>query len=283
VRPGARGRDREFLTSIGAETVEASLETAAPDLTSALQGCDVAVHLIGSIAPPKGETLENLHGTQTANLVKAARIAGVKKLVQVTALGTSENALSSYHRTKWLAEEHIRNSGIPFVILRPSLIIGRRVGNRDSKLVMRYFDLIRTRPRVPLIGGGTNKIQPIYVEDLVAAIVKSVLDDRYDNQTLELGGSEVMPMKEFVEKLIRLENSPKKVAPVPPVIAGVMAAACEAFQNVPLISKDQIKLSSQDNITTNNALQTVFGITPVAVDSALQTYKRQSDLVGSAN
>src|SRR6185369_16387947 len=121
-----------------------SLDKNDGALVEALTGCAVVVHLIGSIAPRKGERLEDLHGNQTRNLAQAAQAAGISKLVQVTALGTSENARNGYHATKWQAEQYVRNSKCKFVILRPSLIIGRQVGNRDSKLVTRYFDLIQT-------------------------------------------------------------------------------------------------------------------------------------------
>jgi uncharacterized protein YbjT (DUF2867 family) len=274
VHAGARQKDREFLQSVGAQVVEASLETCGEDLKSALRGCDVAVHLIGSIAPKKGESLADLHGRQTENLAKAAQEAGVKKLVQVTALGSAQNAPSEYHKTKWQAEQHIRKSGLSFIIYQPSLIIGRTVGNRNSKLVTRYLELIETRPRVPVIGGGENKVQPIYVCDLAKAIVKGILESRYDNNAYELGGSEVLTMRQFVERLIKLRGASKSVAPIPPFAANILAAACETFQNVPLVSRDQVKLSQQDNVCEQNALNTVFGITPTSIDEALRSYSK---------
>jgi uncharacterized protein YbjT (DUF2867 family) len=274
VHAGARQKDRQFLQSVGAQVVEASLETCGDDLKSALRGSDVAVHLIGSIAPKKGESLADLHARQTENLVKAAQEQGVKKLVQVTALGSAQNAPSEYHKTKWQAEQHIRESGLSFLIYQPSLIIGKTVGNRNSKLVTRYLELIETRPRVPVIGGGENKVQPIYVVDLAKAIVKGILENRYDNNAYELGGSEVLTMRRFVERLIKLRGASKSVAPIPLFAANILAAACETFQNVPLVSRDQVKLSQQDNVCEQNALNTVFGITPTSIDEALRSYSK---------
>jgi uncharacterized protein YbjT (DUF2867 family) len=274
VHAGARQKDRQFLQSVGAQVVEASLETCGDDLKSALRGSDVAVHLIGSIAPKKGESLADLHARQTENLVKAAQEQGVKKLVQVTALGSAQNAPSEYHKTKWQAEQHIRESGLSFLIYQPSLIIGKTVGNRNSKLVTRYLELIETRPRVPVIGGGENKVQPIYVVDLAKAIVKGILENRYDNNAYELGGSEVLTMRRFVERLIKLRGASKSVAPIPLFAANILAAACETFKNVPLVSRDQVKLSQQDNVCEQNALNTVFGITPTSIDEALRSYSK---------
>lgn len=283
VHSGARLQDREFLKSIGADVVEASLEGNGEGLRAALADCDVAIHLIGSIAPKKGESLADLHGVQTANLVAAAKAAKVKKLVQITALGTARDAASEYHRTKWTAEEHIRQSGIPFVIYRPSLIIGKTVGNRDSKLVTRYMELVTTRPRVPLIGGGDNKLQPIFVADLAQAIAGCVTSDQFDNQTFEMGGPQVLSMRLFVEKLITLNGLKKPVLAIPSCAAKILAVCCEAVQSVPLVSKDQVKLSSQDNICKDNALHSVFGIVPTSVDDALKTYKKPLAMAGKSN
>jgi nucleoside-diphosphate-sugar epimerase len=271
VHPGARAKDVDFLRACGAEVVEVSLEKNDQALVRALSGCPVVVHLIGSIAPRKGESLEELHGNQTRNLIEAGKVAGVGKFVQVTALGTASEASNTYHATKWQAEQFVRNSGKPYVILRPSLIVGRQVGNRDSKLVSRYFELIKTRPAVPVIGGGSNKVQPVFVGDLVSALVKS-FDSRLDNNVYEIGGPEVMTMRDFVAKLIKLSGSTKPIRGLPVFAASVAAMFCEAFQNVPLISRDQVKLSTGDNICRDNALATVFGVTPTAVDEALKTY-----------
>lgn len=283
VHSGARPKDREFLSSIGAEVVEASLENCGTDLKQALTGCDVAVHLIGSIAPRRGESLENLHAAQTANLVKASIEVGVRKIVQVTALGTAPDAPSTYHKTKFLAEENVRNSGIAFVIYRPSLIIGKRVGNRDSKLIARYRDLIQTRPKVPVIGNGQNKVQPIFVADLADAIVRGITEDSFDNRTFELGGNEIVTMKEFVERMIRFYGMNKSVALIPAGLAGILAVGCEMFQSVPTVSRDQIKLSGQDNICRDNALQKDFAITPTSVDDALSTYKETNTAAVKGN
>jgi uncharacterized protein YbjT (DUF2867 family) len=275
VHPGARSQDVDFLRSCGAEIVVASLEKNDAALVDALKGCSVVVHLIGSIAPKKGERLEQLHGDQTRNLASAAKAADVAKIVQVTALGTNENARNGYHASKWQAEQHVRNSGCRFVILRPSLIIGRQVGNRDSKLVTRYFDLIKTRPAVPVIGGGHNKIQPVFIADLVAALEKAICSNAMDNQVYEIGGAEILPMREFVAKLTKLKGSDKAIRPVPVFAANIAAVFCQAFQDVPLVSSDQIKLSTEDNVCSNNSLSTIFGITPTPIDVALRTYSQE--------
>lgn len=277
VHAKANPDDLEVLKKLGAEVRVVRMDAGDDSLDKALTGADVAVHLIGSIAPRKGERLEELHVQQTGHLVDAARRCAVSKVVMVTALGAAPNAVSEYHRTKFRAEEKVRNGGRPYIILRPSLIFGRVVGRRDSKLIARYIDLIRTRNLVPMVGGGTNKLQPVFISDLVTALVQSVTSDDYNGQILEIGGAEVFTMREIVETLMRTLNIEKKISSLPPPVAGLVAIACEIFQSDrPTLSSDQVKLAQVDNVCTSNALVSKFGVTPVSLRDGLRTY------VGSA-
>ena len=272
VHPGAKQADCDFLQSTGAEIFKTDLQANSETLKKALSGVDAVVHLIGSIAPKKGQKLEDLHGGMAEQLLLAAKGSNTK-VVMITALGTAENAESLYHRTKFQSEEFLRKSGLPYMILRPSLIIGRQVGKRDSKLMARYIHLINTRPRVPVLGGGANLLQPVFIGDLCAAIAKAALDGSLIDQTLEIGGSEVLSMKELLGKLMRTLGKEKPLQAVPLGLASLIAPILEAVQNVPLLSRDQVKLSSTDNICSNNALESLLDSAPVQLEQALATYK----------
>jgi uncharacterized protein YbjT (DUF2867 family) len=274
VHPGANPIDVEFLKSTGAEICVAELADEDEPLVAGLQGVTAVIHLIGTIAPRKGERLEKLHAGQTASLTKAARKASVLKIVMVTAIGAAADAPSTYHRTKWQAEQVLRQSGLPHVILRPSLIIGRQVGRRNSKLVSRYLDLISTRPAVPLIGGGKNRVQPVFIGDLAEVIVQSVKSDRFDGHAYEIGGPLVLTMKEFVEQLMHLQGVNKGFLPVSPSLAGIIAVILESVQDRPVVSRDQIKIAIQENICSHNALTGEFAVIPVSVEQALSVYSR---------
>lgn len=277
VHAKASAEDVGALKKLGVDVRVVRMDGSDDSLYKALTGADVAVHLIGSIAPRKGERLEELHVEQTGHLVDAARRCAVSKIVMVTALGAAPNAVSEYHRTKFRAEEKVRNGGRPYVILRPSLIFGRVVGRRDSKLIARYIDLIRTRSSVPLIGGGRNKLQPVFISDLVTALTHSVTNDDFNGQILEIGGADVFTMREIVETLMRTLNIQKKISSLPPPLAGLVAIACETFQqDRPTLSSDQVRLAQVDNICISNALISKFGVTPVSLRDGLRTY------VGSA-
>ncbi len=279
VHKGAREKDIEFLKSLNAKVYVADLENDSAELNSAFAGAEIAVHLIGSIAPPKGQTMQNLHVNQTKQLVKLCQQNQIKKVVMVTALGSSSQAESNYHSTKFQAEELLRTSGLSYVILRPSLIFGRQVGNRDSKLVARLIEAIETKPVVPLINGGANLIQPIFIGDLIDALLAVIKRDDLVNQTYELGGASVISMKQFVEMLMETLSIKKPLVGLPTPVAVLLATCMEATSRVPLISRDQVRISKNNNVCATNDLSIKLGIEPRHIKAGLNTYKEKLALV----
>ncbi|MBX3137176.1 NAD(P)H-binding protein [Candidatus Obscuribacterales bacterium] len=271
VRKNARSEEVALLKKMGAQVVEGSL--ADPNAAEFFQGVEYAVHLIGSIAPKKGESFEDIHQALTRRFCELAKSAGVKKIVLITALGTASDAPSQYHRTKWLAEEEVRKSGLSFTILRPSLLIGRVIGSRNSKLVARLLGFIQNKQFVPLVNGGANKIQPIFISDCVEAI-SNCISDRHDGEIIELGGSTVLSMKRFVEELGAIVGKRKPIINLPPQAGKLLAAVMEMVQDVPTLSSDQVVLSLNDNICQSNGLATVIGRDGAALDVALETYRK---------
>ena len=280
VRPDANPDDLDFLRSCGAGICTADLLDPGGALVEAMKGAGVAVHLIGSIAPRRGESPEKLHGGQTERLVEHCPIHGVKKIVLVTALGTASGAPSAYHSSKARAEEILKSSGLDYAIVRPSLIVGRKEGRRDSKLVERFRRLIATRNAVPLVGRGQNRIQPLFVGDLVLALKATIETERWDGMTLEIGGADVVTMRQFVEELMRALGVGKPIMAVPPALAFVAAFFSQLIQDRPLISMDQVTLSLADNVCSENKIYSLLGGNPTPLWQALATYS-QAETAGS--
>ena len=281
VRPSAEADDLAFLQSCSAEIHAADLNEKSPQIEKAFAGASFAVHLIGSIAPKRGESFASLHVEQTRRFAELCKRSGVRTAIMVTACGTAENAASEYHRSKWLAEKELRASGLPCVFVRPSLLIGRTFGRRDSKLVRRFRQLIESRPLVPLIGGGVNKIQPLFIGDLTAAIARCIAS--YPAQTgqaapvLELGGASIITMREFVETLMHVLGRQRKLISLPIPLATMLASLAELVQDTPIVSRDQITLSMVDNICSQNHLVSELGIKPVSIIDALRSYTKTTN------
>jgi len=278
VRNDAKSEDIAFLKGIGAEIFQADLTDK--DLASkAFANVDTAVHLIGTIAPKRGESLSQLHEGQTEAFAAHCQNMSVPKAVMLTALGTSPNALSLYHRTKWQAEEKLREAKVNAIFVRPSLLIGRIVGRRDSKLVSRFRELIFTRKKIPVIGNGANKVQPLFIQDLVKAMRIAIETMEGGIGSLapvyDLAGGRIVSIREFLTELMKAIDVVKPVANVPIPLAKLAAGLAETFQEVPVLSRDQVLLSMTDNVCITNHLTSIFNIEPTDIVKALQTYQTE--------
>src|SRR6266852_5124836 len=172
-RPRCLVRDTRRAASIlPADKVElVQGDTIHPTtLSAAMSGVDTVVHAAFITADHKesaGNHYEetNVHGT--ANVIKAAKEAGVKRIIEISGLGTKPDKPGSYMQGRYLAEQMLKESGLDWTIIQPSVLFGK-----GAPFIKGLTDLIRTTPVVPLIGGGKTMFQPIYVEDVVTVIVK---------------------------------------------------------------------------------------------------------------
>jgi uncharacterized protein YbjT (DUF2867 family) len=282
VRNQASPEDVEVLSGLGAEIIQADIESDSEKVREAFSNLHCAVHLIGSVAPRRGETFDSLHIEQTNLFSSRCKENAVTKAIMVTALGASATSLSKYQRTKWEAELVLRHSQVPSIFLRPSLLVGRTVGRRDSKLVKRYRELIEKRKVIPLIGGGKNKIQPLFIGDMVEA-VRIAIQFQVPGvgeaaPAFDLGGPAVMSMQDFVVSLMKVMGRERKFLPIPSSLARLIALGAELVQNVPVISSDQTILATTDNICQNNHLITHFNIKPSPINIALRSYGSGKEL-----
>src|SRR6266542_4441818 len=158
-------------------SVQASLFDSAA-LARAMGGCDAIIHLVGIIMENKsaGVTFDRMHYQATKSVVDAAAMAGVKRYVHMSALGTRSGAVSEYHKTKWRAEQYVRASGLDWTIIRPSMIHGPR-----GELLAMEAAWARKKAApflfMPYFGnglmgrGGAGMLHPVYVGDVARAFV----------------------------------------------------------------------------------------------------------------
>jgi len=227
-------------------------------MNNALSGVTKVIHLVGSIYRPKTISMEELHKNITSTLVAAAKKNNVKKIVYVSALGSDITAASDYHKTKSLAEQEIKNSGIPYVILQPSLIFGKLHGRRNSKIVARLSQSIIKLPFIPIIGDGKNKLQPLFITDLSRCIYGSMGQD-INNVTIQLGGPQVLAFEEIAKTIAKTVNMDKK-RPfyIKKGAARILASIMETLSPQPKITKDQVKMIGKDNVVTSDLMDKYF-------------------------
>jgi NADH dehydrogenase len=241
--------------------------TDTESLRGTMDDCDATVNFVGIIVQVGDATFERIHAQGVKNLLDEAKRAGVKRFVHISALGTSDRPVSEYFRTKLKAEQLIKASGIPYVILRPSLVFGP-----EDK----FFNTLKPllcAPIQPVIGTGKTMFQPIWVEDIASCIVKAVEDDRPVNGVWEIGGPEQVTFDELLDRMGEaLGHARRPKLHIPTVLMKPVATIMEALLSRPPLTNDQLKMLSIDNMTESNALADVFGVTPKSLGEALKEY-----------
>ena len=239
-------------------------------MAQALKDVDIIVHLIGSIYRPKQMTMEQMHKDITSIMVRAAIKNKVKKIIYISAIGSKKDAESEYHKTKALAEQEIINSGIPYVVLRPSLIFGKMYGRRNSKLIDKLAQSISNLPFIPVIGSGKNKLQPLFVMDLARCIFESI-NPKITGVTIEIGGPEILPFDVIAKKIAKSINMDKKtLVKIPKPIVAMLACVMEKISAQPKITRDQIRMTKNDNVCSSNLSGKYFSFTKKSMNDILK-------------
>ncbi len=284
VRRGCPEDEKAFLRAAGAELVEAEIEEA-PLLSRALSGVETVVHLLGSIERPRSGGYRGMHTAKTAILVGAFRDAaaaradrggrGGGRVVYLSALGASASAANEYSRTKGEAEERIARSGLGHVIVRSSLIFGRETGGRDSKIVMKLAGLAASGRPVPLVGGGRNRLQPIYIADLVSCLRAAIAAEGRRSEVWDVGGPEVLTLREVAGKLMRMLGNGRGVVGIPYPLAYALAWCARLARAEGRLNLEQVRMSRHDAVCGVNAAYAACGGRLTSFDAGMQMTVRK--------
>src|SRR5215467_2396040 len=242
VRPGSEAALKGFesIDRVPGDVLE-------PDaLAASVEGCGAIIHLVGIIREhrTRGVTFDRLHTQATANMLAVAHEAGVKRYIQMSAVGTRPGATSRYHQTKWQAEEVVRASALDWTIIRPSLIYGP--GDEFVSVLAR---MMRRLPAMPVLGDGQYRVQPVAVEHVAEGFARALQLSASVAQTYEAGGPE--PYR-FVDLLDRIGHAlgVRRVRKIH-VPLGMVKAGTRAFGWLPFapVTTDQIIMLEEGNVT----------------------------------
>lgn len=265
-RPRCLVRDTQRAASIlPADKVEfVQGNTTQPDsLGAAMRGVDTVVHAAFLTADRKqsaGNHYQETNVQGTANVIKAAQDAGVKRIIEMSGLGTKPDKPGSYMQGRYLAEKMLKESGLDWTIIQPSVLFGK-----DAPFIKGLSNLIHTAPVVPLIGGGKIMFQPIYVEDVVTVVIK-VLDDpaRTAGKTYTIGGPEYYSFTQIIDALLRAMHKTRIKVYAPTPLVGIGAALMEAVLPKPPLTRAAMTLFSFDNTTDLDSVERDFGFKPLS-------------------
>lgn len=261
-----RGSERDLRGLEAIERVEGDI-LAPGSLDEAVAGCDVVIHLVGIIRehPAHGVTFEGVHHQGTLNVLNAAVGGGARRFLHMSALGTRANARSRYHRTKWMAEEAVRESALPWTIFRPSIIYGRGDG-----FVSMLAGMVGRLPIVPVIGDGRQKLQPVPVEQVAEGFARAVDLPATAKQTFEVGGPDIVTMVALLD-LIGAALGKRRVlkAHVPLPLVRAAARVLHPIPSFP-VTPDQLTMLDEDSTCDPSAFVSAFGLTPVPLAAGIR-------------
>lgn len=267
VRAVVRNPDKEAaLRALGAETVPGDVRDRS-SLEAAARGCETVIHLVGIIQEAPGQTFEGMHVGGTRNMLEAARKNGIRRFIHMSALGTRPEARSSYHKTKWAAEELVRAAGMAWAILRPSLIYGP-----GDKFTLQMSGMLKLSPVVPVIGSGTSKVQPIYIDDVVTCLARLASDETLRGRVYEIGGPEQLTYTELLEAIARALGLRRPTVHLPLAFMKPVARVLETVLPNPPVTTDQILMLQEDNLCSLKDLREVFGVDPLPLRNGLSRF-----------
>lgn len=272
-----RGHELRLLTHQRKQTVEGieqiEGDVSRPDtFEAAVNGCDAVINLVGIIRefPSKGITFRKLHVQATDSMLLTARRAGVRRYLQMSALGTRPDAVAEYHRTKWQAEELVRASGLEWTIFRPSLIFGPK-----DAFVNMLADQLRLAPVMPVIGSGNYRLQPIHADDVARCFVLALEMPQTVGQSYELCGNDRMSYEELLDSIAAAIGKSKPFKPHAPL--GLMKMIIPVMQNLPQfpITSDQLQMLLEESIC-DGVWQKTFGFQPRGFKEGIGEYLRKT-------
>lgn len=270
-----------------ASAQEGQIQEIAGDLLdpetyrAALHGCDTVVHLAAATgrAAPKDYTRVNVEGTQA--LLDACKAAGVRRFLHVStiAAGYADQSYYPYAKTKAEAEQLVRQSGLEYVIVRPTLVLGEKSPIWNTLLK------ISKLPVAPLFEGArVVSVQPVHVDDVVRGLVLLLMSDHFRGEVLELGGPEPLSFRAFLELTQRaVRNKPGKLLRIPLGPIRLLLAAMEPLAR-PLmpVTAGQLAVFANDSVPAPNWLQSELQKTMPSTEALIAALVEGSSSGGGA-
>ena len=243
--PYLRGNLRS-MANIGQLEIKYGDITKKDTIEHYFQNSDIVINLVGVLAENSKNKYRDAHVIGPKNLGELSKKYDIKRLIHISSIGADTQSNINYQKTKGEGEEAIKDNFSDVSIIRPSIVFGPEDGffNVQAKL-------LKLSPIIPLFGGGKNKFQPVYVNDLVEGIIKIFSNDKYKSKTFEFGGPDIMTMQDVYHFISNKLNIKRLLIPTPIFAASIMAQFIQLLPN-PIITTDLVKALKIDNVVSGN-------------------------------
>src|SRR5206468_9250457 len=250
--------------------VQANLRHPA-SVEAAMRGSHIAINLVGILSEGGAQTFEAVQAKGAETVAKIANAAGAS-MVHVSAIGADENSASRYARAKAAGEKAVLAAAPTATILRPSVVFGP-----EDQFTNRFAALARISPALPLIGGGLTRLQPVYAGDVATAVADAVDGKTKQGAIYELGGPEVLTMREIMEIILRIIERRRMLVSLPFELAKFQALLLQFAPGPLKLTPDQVVLLRSDNVVSQTAKAADLtleglGITPDSLEAIAPQY-----------
>ncbi|MDP9237108.1 MAG: NAD(P)H-binding protein [Chloroflexota bacterium] len=267
------GRDAEKIR----KRFDGQVEARAGDvrdpstLATAMQGVDIVINAVQFPGSPierrsKGWTFEEVDLKGTRHQVDAAKTAGAHRFVYVSGAGASREADKHWFRYKWEAEKYLQDSGLEWVVVRPTWIFGP-----GDVSLNRFLGLGKMLPVIPMFGSGKQDMQPVFIDDVGRAVADAALKPEAANRLFEIGGPEVVSMNDVVKTALSVQGKQRPLLHQPVAIGKLLGSVASMLPGAPL-SADAIDFITEPATADNTAVQEVLHVRLTPLREGLATY-----------
>ncbi len=228
-----------------------------PSLARALRGVEAVIHLVAIIREKGSPTFQQVNHEGTRNVVEAARAAGVRRLVYVSALGAADNPRFRFLYSKWQAEREVIQRGVEFTILRPSLLFGE-----GDEFFNTLAGVVKVLPVIPVIGHGQTSFQPLAAEDLARCVAVSLERSELVNQVVEMGGPEQFTYNQLLDLVQETLGVRRLKARVPLPLMRPLIRGMGWVLPRPPVTVQQLELLNVNSVTGFDNVERRFGFKP---------------------
>jgi len=214
---------------------------------AAMRDASVAINLIGILTEGGAQSFDAVQARGAETIARAAAATGAR-MVHVSAIGADENSPSGYGRSKAVGEQAVLAAVPSATIMRPSVLFGP-----EDEFTNRFAALARISPFLPLIGGGTTRMQPAYVGDVANAVAYAVDGRTKPGATYELGGPEVLTMREIMEIILSITDRKRMLVSLPWGMAKFQAMFLQFAPGALKLTPDQVMMLQSDNVVSDAA------------------------------
>ena len=250
--------------------VQANLRYPA-SVEAAMRDSEVTVNLVGILTAGGAQSFDAVQAKGAETIAKAAAAVGAR-MVHISAIGADANSPSGYGRSKAAGEQAVLAAVPSATILRPSVVFGP-----EDQFTNRFAALARMSPALPLIGGGVTRMQPVYVGDVATAVADAVDGKTRPGATYELGGPDVLTMREIMEIILSITERNRMLVSLPFGLAKLQALFLQFAPGALKLTPDQVALLRSDNVVSDAAKAAGLtleglGITPDSMEAIAPQY-----------